>query len=283
MITTKKTAFALLVCATLAFTESFAQIIHGIVKDETTGAGLAYVNIGIANKNIGVISRDDGAFSIDLSNANHDDRVTFSMVGYETRHIPLRELQKSNSEIRLARKTYELPEVVVKETKRDPVKLGRHAPTKTTTGQSGNEEFGFGGEWGLKISSNGKKYWIDKVAFHLRFNTVDSILFRIHIYKVENGLPGESFVNKEIFVTSYKRDKWIEKDLSAEHLIMDQDLIVTFEVVRVWFSKSGDNAIFFTHGEGYEEGRTYSRDVSHGRWEVDARPPVAMYLSVVDY
>lgn len=34
---------------------------------------------------------------------------------------------------------------------------------------------------------------------------------------------------------------------------------------------------------GYESGGTYYREVSHGEWTLNKRPPISMYLSVVEY
>lgn len=261
---------------------SFSQTLQGTVKDAASGAPLPYVNIGVWNKNIGTISHDDGSFQIDVSDAAEDDALTFSMMGYESKKISISDV-KRNGEVRLTRRTFQLREVVFEDVKRKPVKIGRHMPTKTTTGHSGTREFGLGGEWGLRVFSEGKKYWVDGIGFHTRFNHLDSILFRLRIYSIANDLPKENLLQTETFVKSYKKDKWIVKDISSENLIIDSDVIVTFEVVRLWFSNSGDNAIFFTHGEGYEKGGTYYRKVSHGEWTVNKRPPITMYLSVVEY
>jgi hypothetical protein len=144
-----------------------------------------------------------------------------------------------------------------------------------------------GSEYLTKEKNKGKKYWIDNVQFHMRFNTVDSILFRVQIYSVKDDMPNQSLLAKEIFVTSHINQHWIIKDLERESLILDQDVIVTYEVVRVWFSKKSDNEIFFTYGKGYNEGKIYSRASSMDKWELGQSAPkaipVAMFLTVSDY
>jgi hypothetical protein len=254
-----------------------------MVIDAESKAPLSYVNIGVRDKNMGVISRDDGSFEIDLSKAAPDDTLVFSMIGYESTMFKAGDLRTTTKEVRLKPKTYQLKEVVITDKKKKPVKLGRYRPSKTTSGHSNTQTFGFGGEWGLKISPGGKKYWIEQAGFHLRFNTVDSIQFRIKIYSVIDDLPGESLLKKDIYVKSYKNDHWILRDLSAENLVIDQDVIVTFEVLQLWYSQTGENQIFFTHGSGYEQGRTYSRLSSHDKWSVDERPPVTLYLLAQEY
>jgi hypothetical protein len=121
----------------------------------------------------------------------------------------------------------------------------------------------------------------------MRFNTVDSILLRIQIHSVKDGMPDQSLLAHETFVTSRCNQHWIVKNLKDENLILDQNVIVTYEVVRVWFGKKTDNEIFFTYGKGYEEGQIYSRASSLDRWELNQPAPitipVTMFLSVTEY
>jgi hypothetical protein len=279
-----RNSFAIILCACIA-TTSAGQEVYGVVSDGKTNEPLPYVHIGVAGKNFGVISRDDGSFKLDLSKADREDRLVFSIIGYESRSFTVGEV-RGRMDVRLAPKVYELRDVVVvRDTRARPaIKLGRYTPTKTTDGQSGKEEFGFGGEIGLKISPAGKKYYVNDARFHMRGNTVDSILFRINLYKVENSMPGESVLQREVFTTARKKMKWIVAGLKSENIVMDQDLIVTYEVVRIWISKRGDNRMFFSYGEGYEEGKIYYRPSSHAAWTLDApRGPAAFYLTVEEY
>lgn len=265
-----------------------AQKIAGVVSDSKTSESLPYVHIGVAGKNLGVISRDDGSYEIDLTSAGRDDVLVFSIIGYETRKLIAAEVQPGKLDVHLTPRVYQLKDViVVRDTRERPTqKLGRYTPTKITTGQSGMKEFGFGGEWGLQISPEGKKYLINDVRLHMRYMSVDSVLFRVNMYAVEGGMPGESILQHEIFMTAYKKSKkkkWIVKDLVKENLVIDRNLIVTVEPVRIWFSKRGDNQLFFTHGEGYEQGRSYYRASSQDAWIDDHFLPATLYLTVEEF
>ena len=158
-------------------------------------------------------------------------------------------------------------------------KLGRYKTTKITTGQSGSHHFEFTGERGIRIFNDGRIFQMKEVAFHMRYNTPDSILFRINIYKTKNGLPAESILNKDVLVKAYKNDKWIRADISAQNLIMNQDVILTYEVAEIWWSKHGENQLFFTHGEGYERGGTYFRNSGAKVWSMNSIP-IAAYILV---
>ena len=278
---------AICVCIMLTVLSASAQMLTGVVSDRKTNEPLPYVHIGVVGKNMGVISRDDGSYEIDVTTAHRDDMLAFSIIGFETRTYKIGELGSGKMDVQLTQRTYLLKDVVVvRDTKEKPVvrKLGRSTPTKTTSGQSGMREFGFGGEWGLRINTHGRTYFVHDLHFHMRFNTVDSILFRVNMYRIEDNMPGESILQRELFMIAKKKQKWIVRDLQKENIQLDQDLIVTVEVVRVWFGNRGENRMFFTMGAGYEEGRTYYRASSQAAWTVDQYPgPATLYLTVEEY
>ena len=114
----------------------------------------------------------------------------------------------------------------------------------------------------------------------MRFNTTDSILFRINMYDVKNDLPHTSLLRKELFMKSYRGQKWIRKDFSDQKIVIDEDVIVTYEIVKIWYSDKTHNNIFFTYGKGYEEGRKYRRASSHDRWQTEEGAiPIALYIT----
>lgn len=271
----------ILLIACISCLKAGAQIVTGKVTDATTKEPLAYVNIGVLYQNRGTISQEDGTFSINLSSSKPDDVLVFSMIGYETIKIEWGQIKESFLAIKLVPKIYQLKEVIVKAKRiREPLKLGRYEITRFTTGQRGKEEYGFGGEWGLVIFTDGKKYNVLDVRFHIRFNTVDSVLYRVHIYSVKDGLPAESLLKKEAFVKSYKKEHWIVCNVEDQNLVIDQNVIVTYEVVRFWSKPGYENRLFFTHGAGYERGQAFSRLSSHDGWTINQSPPVALCLGV---
>lgn len=271
--------------ATIVFFSSFysySQVIDGVVKDSKTKTPLPYVHVGVFNKNLGVLSNDSGNFAIDVSKADRNDILQASMIGYETSKLTLTDIKSGRIEILLEPKIYSLKEIIIRPRKIVVTELGRTEPSKWTTGQSGQKEFGFGAERGLQIIvPKGKKFRVIDARFHLRFNTVDSILFRVNVYSLKNGLPDESLLVKDAFAKSKKNDKWIICDLEDQDLTLDKNVAITYEIVRWWFNK-GDNEIFLTHGTGYKEGGTYYRLSSQDEWKTDsnfASFPVTMFLS----
>ena len=263
---------------------AIGQTVRGIVRDSMSRAPLPYVHIGVPNKDMGVISRDDGSFQINLSKATSSDSLTFSTVGYQSYRIPLPVQSPDSLNVHLVPVADTLREIRVEASRlSNPVKLGRYKPTKITTGYSGSGDFGFGGEWGIRINHHGQTYRIADVRFHTRFNTLDSALFRINIYRVQDSLPHESLLRRPLLVKSYRRDKWITKDVWDERLIVGQDIVVSYEVLQLWRSPRGNNALFFTHGEDYEPSQTYRRASSLDRWQIQDSFPATLYLTVEGY
>lgn len=273
--------FSLLLGSTIL---SLGQRVKGSVTDSKTGELLAYVNIGILYKNMGTISHEDGLFVIDLSSAKETDLLVFSMIGYETIKIEVGKIKEATLTIKMVPKLYQLRDVVVKPKKiKEPLKLGRSKTTHTTTGRSGYDSYGYGDEWGIQIFTEGKKYWVDDIRFHLRFNTVDSVLFRVHLYASNEGLPGENLLLKDTFVKSYKKEHWIICHIEDQNLVISQPVFVSFEVVRFWAEAGADNQFFFTHGANYDRGGAYSRQSSQADWRVNKSPKVVLCLGVEEF
>jgi hypothetical protein len=256
-----------------------SQIVTGRVVEGQSNTGLPYVHIGVVNKNIGTISHENGDFTLDVSKLSDQEKITFSMVGYTSVHLPISQLKGDNQIVRLNPSVTTLKEVVVKATPIvELIKLGRPELAKITIGHSGNREWGTGTEWGLRIPTNGHRYKLQEIGFHTRFNTVDSVLFRVNFYGIQDGMPAETILEKDVYVTSHKKDKWIIKDINENQLIVSEDFVVTIEIIRIWYSKNGENQLFFTYGKEKEKLTTYSRASSQDLWVVNEMPPLAFYV-----
>lgn len=276
--------FIVFILSTLPFNNLVnGQSLRGKVIDKSTNAPLEFVHIGIIGKNSGSISKESGDFELELSQFIDSDTILISHIGYKTLQLTAGDIS-TNSDISLALEpiNFEIPEIVIIGNDVESYTLGREKTTKITTGHSGASSYGVGKEWGLLIKYENVPYYIKDVSFHTRFNTVDSVLFRINVYELNDfQFPGRSMLNKPIYTKSYKRDKWISSSIIAHNILVEKDIVVTFETIRIWYKKKGKNQLFFTHGEGYEEGTTYSRESSHSKWLINQSGPIAMYVKCV--
>ncbi|MCR9249089.1 MAG: DUF4932 domain-containing protein [bacterium] len=257
--------------------------LKGIVTTVKGDEPLPFVHIGIPGKNRGVISTIDGTFEINLENVEPSDSLVFSTIGFQRKAYLISDIATDDLNVTLDEEVFVLEEVkVTSKASKEVIKIGRAKPSKTTRGQNGLVDYGFGGEYGIRVNNPANGYLVQDINFHMRFNSTDSILFRINIYDIKDGLPQNSLLKKDIFLTSKKGKKWIvSADLSDRRLIIDQDIIVTYEVVRIYYSKKGQNNIFFTYGSGYEEGGMFVRNSSLDKW-VAAAPdafPITLYIN----
>jgi hypothetical protein len=80
----------ILVCSVSAQCQTV--VINGIAADSATMKPLAYVNLQIKNYLRGTFTNEKGYFSLSLSEA---DTVIFSMVGYQSRAVPVKTILNS--------------------------------------------------------------------------------------------------------------------------------------------------------------------------------------------
>ena len=255
-----------------------AQKIVGKTLDTATGKPLSFVHIGVEQQDRGTISTDLGIFRLEVAGLSPNDSVRFSTIGYETRYLTLNELQ-ARSEVQLTPTTYGLNQFTLAvPTSTERLTLGANKPSKMTTGESGTTDFGRGWEWGLKIPYPDRPYYLETINFHTRFNTIDSALFRIHVYSVRHGLPDRPLLTEAVYTTSRKKDKWISARLLEQALLIEEDIIVTYELVRIWYGpRAKKNALFYTHASDSSLPSFYRRS-SFATWEEGTRTPPALYV-----
>ncbi|MCT4630258.1 carboxypeptidase-like regulatory domain-containing protein, partial [Winogradskyella sp.] len=109
--TIANTFFAiLLVTFTLNAQESFKEF-SGKVVDGQSNKALEAVSLNINETNISTITNSEGEFVLKVSSENLDSKVIVSMLGYNTRVMPLSELSNEGNKIKLYKVVTELSEV----------------------------------------------------------------------------------------------------------------------------------------------------------------------------
>jgi len=263
-------------------TSQLKSEIKGRVYDPETGSGIPFVHIGVKGKNMGAISKEDGSFEIKLVDYESSDSLFFSSIGYESYSMPISNLDDTTLDVFLSEEVSILDEILVtgREVK-EIAKYGRKKPSKRTRGQSNSTSYGVGTEYGIRINIENDTYFIQDINFHMRFNTTDSILFRINIYNIVDNLPHKSILKNDLYMRSYKGQKWVRKDISDQKIVIDEDVIITYEAVKVYFSDKTYNNIFFTFGKGYEAGLQYMKRSSFDEWQTNENDafPIALFIT----
>ncbi|MDE3744128.1 carboxypeptidase-like regulatory domain-containing protein [Maribacter polysaccharolyticus] len=208
------------------------QII-GEVKSFENDEPLPYVNIGIANKTVGTVSNENGIFKLDLNEkATSKDTVIFSFIGFKTKKYLASELINKKKTVLLQPQNTELDEVVVttKKIKLKPKRIGR---TSKGLGLTHSNFYSYyekdvddrlSKERGMKFKIR-KNCHIQNLNFNITSNDFKSLKFRVNIYKIENGLPTDLIVQKNIvFEINDNFLGWFKVDLEPYDIYLKEEL-----------------------------------------------------------
>jgi hypothetical protein len=207
------------------------QIISGKIKDSKDNSFVEYVNIGIANKNTGTVSNSKGIFSLRLNDkVSPNDTIVFSHVGYTTKSIVVNQLKSEDNSILLEPSSNTLKEVVVKFKQPKPKQFGRSS--KGLSLMHSNFYYAFDKDVDDRLSrERGMKFKIKKDCkvndfnFNITSNQFKSVKFRLNFYKIENDLPTQIAVDKDIIFEV--KDKYLglyTLDLKPYDIYLDKEM-----------------------------------------------------------
>ncbi|HJS01156.1 MAG TPA: carboxypeptidase-like regulatory domain-containing protein [Flavobacterium sp.] len=228
--------------------------ITGEVKNLKNNEPLPYVNIGIANKTVGTVSNENGLFKLDLNEkTTPKDTVVFSFVGFKTEKYLVSELSNQKRTVLLQPQNTELDEVVVTSKKLKPNKIGRSSiglgltHTNFYTYYEKDVDDRLSKEKGMKFKIR-KNCQIQDLNFNITSNNFKSLKFRVNFYKIENGLPTEIIVQKNIvFEIKDNFLGWFKVDLEPYEIYLKEE-VEEIAVTIQWLEsvKAKDKSKFFS-------------------------------------
>ena len=245
----------------LTYSYSEAQHFAGKIIDSASKQPLKYVSIGIVGKNIGTVSDESGNFTIDLDAQYNNDTLLASMIGYSSFKLVVSKFKEQHlfkeKQIELSIKAVNLGNVIITPNNYI-IKVVGNKSRLMTVDFSTNE---LGGEIGTVMKIKKTPAFIQNVNFNIASNKFDSILFRVNIYKMENGLPGVSILNEPILVTTKMHKGTLSIDLKKYNLYVDDNFFVSLE----WIKDLGKKPLVF--GGGLSGQPSYMRITSQGTWD----------------
>lgn len=264
----------------ISFTRlSMAQAIEGLVKDAKTKAPLPYVNIGIIGKATGTVTDSEGRFNIIIGQADANDSVKVSMIGYQSKRYSVADFRKEPEKIiliDLLPTSFKLKEVKVGNRKFKDGVLGIIAPPDNLgVGFTGNK---LGNEMAELIPN---KY---PAAFIRQFNailyqndefTTPPAKLRLNFYSVKNGLPDQLLNDKNIFVTVNKGDKKISVDLTTYDIYADGDFFASLEYIE---SSPGRGLMFCSNSS--KSAKSAFRPTSQANWNYAASADLGFTVQI---
>ncbi len=272
-----------LLCCTLP---SFAQkTISGRVAEGPTGETLAYVSIGIPGTSIGTVAAGDGRFNLEIpenTTLTGKDSVQFSILGFGKKTLPLTAWTDATKslEVRLEPATLQLREVVVRP---DDTQLKTLGKEKTKYRMIVN--FALEGKINQNLGSEiGRRFKIRKPSrletfrFYVAANNFDTVRFRINVYDLYKGEPGENFLQDQIIVPlTGKKTGWVTVDLQAYEIYTGENLAVSVEWI---YGSKGGTMLTLPIAMPAAGSKHFYKYGSRNKWKSFAGMSAAMLLDV---
>ncbi len=240
-------------------------ILSSQVIDAKTGKSIPYVNVGVVKKGIGTVTDENGFFEFKLPNRlSSKDILQVSIVGYTTKTYTLeelRDLSRDFSIIKLSSEPIELQEVFVEKYIEEERTIGYTNYTEEHFGYWKDKQ-GLGGEIATRIRIKKEKTKLLNLNFKLLENKTDSILLRVNVYDYKKRLPSQNIVNTQIYHTVRRGEKDVLIDLSSHGIIVDDDIVVSVELVKVY----GDQLALAIAGSDTRV-ISFTRAISQDGWE----------------
>lgn len=227
------------------------------------GETLDWVNIGIKNKNLGTNSDEVGNYQLKIPATFKNEMLIFSRVGFEEYQIAIKDLALANQKIILKTKISTLKEVLITNKKPKLKTLGTKNFTPLMWVNVGIRTGSYI-EHGklIELKSPAKLVSANvKVAGHK--NSVDSISYRLNIFKVVNGLPDKRLVEKNIIKTFSASSTMLTFDLRKEDIYLAEDFVVSFEYIP----KKNAKVKLMSFRANLAASRSFFKDANVGEWK----------------
>lgn len=246
-----------------------AQTIRGTVVDNKTNEPLLYATIGIIGTNIGTLSNDKGEFDLNTRGSADTLRVRVSMMGFESKEFRLNEV-KDGLMVRLSESSIMLNEVTFRSKKQKTLRLGTTTSSKSTV--TGWGAYGSGGERGIKIVSTKYPVYPKNIGFYVAHNKYDSVLLRLHIRTLKNGLPADENLHDNIFIKVKSGTGLNQIDVSQYNLTLTSDFSICLEWITAWGKCEGGQCLLFS--AHWSRGTMFFKGASEGYWQqIDNKSP----------
>jgi len=227
-----------------------------------------------------MVSREDGSFQLFIPDSLKNDPLTFSFVGFEEAMIPAEKLDPSvNMEVVLREKTTELQEVIITNRKLKQKILGTKLYTPLLWfNLTVKKEEGYLEPAKLIRIKEPAKLLNANIRVAGNKKSKDSITFRLNIYKIKDGLPGNHLIEKNIIKTFPLSATLLTFDLKDEDIILDEDCAVAFEYIP----KDTNNPIpLYSFRAVLGSTDAFIRSVSTGKWHLIDAGSLSLFLEAL--
>lgn len=271
-------------CGTLWCCGHFAAAqttLKGRVSNAENREPLGYVSIGIPGTSAGTVAAPDGSFELDVSATHSSDSVVFSFLGFARRVLAVADLSVQNSaDVALQPAAFALREVVIGPDAGQTVLLGEDKiSTRMAVNFAINDRMNqnLGSEVGRRFKIK-KPSVLENFRFFVASNGFDTVRFRINVYELRSGKPGDNLLKDNIFVTLTGRQRgWVDVDLRPYDVRVDESVVVAVEWV---FAAGKGRSLSLPIAMSRPGSKHFYKYGSHARWKGFASMSAAMLLQI---
>ncbi len=251
----------------------------GTVYEENTGTIIPYAIVKVQNKNIGIVSNEYGKFNLSDRRIENTDTLTITCLGYKPRSFSVKDW-KNDLAIYMITDPVHLNEATITAKRSKEIKIGiTNGGTKTLfiplfTKKEYRSNNLIGREIGT-IFNIEKSCSIKGIHIFVASNKYDSIKMRAIFYSVENGLPKEIVVNRDIIFSVSEKKGWINIDISQHNIRFSEGQQIALTLMTLDETNKDQ---FFIFAKMVSKNGILRRDKALGDWE-KSKGGISIYLS----
>ena len=215
-------------------TSQMVASVQGRVVEKVTDAPLAYVNIGVVDKGVGTVTDSKGEFTLAIPSSLNEETIRISMVGYKSLEYKVSDFVakiKNDYNIFLEPDVTIIQEIAIVDSKMRSYTKGNRSKTQNFT--VGFDSDTLGNEFATKIRIRKRRTILKDVRLSIVENTFDTLRFRLNIYSVKNGKPGELLNKQNIILETAKKDSEVLiVDLTPYNVVVQRNFFVSLEWIE---------------------------------------------------
>ncbi len=251
----------------------------GTVFEENSTTPIPYAIVKVQHKNIGVVSNESGKFNLSNQEIEVNDSINIICLGFKTKTYSVRDWKNDNF-IFMEADPILLKEAIVSAKRSKEIKIGiTNGGTKFlfiplfTKKEYSNDKL-IGREIGtiFNIENNCS---INGIHIYVASNKYESIKMRAIFYSVENGLPKEIIVNRDIIFNVLEKKGWVKIDISQHNILFDKGQQIALTLMTLDETNKDQ---FFIYAKMISKNGLLRRDNAMGDWK-KSKGGMSIYLS----
>lgn len=251
----------------------------GSVYEENSTTPIPYAIVKVQHKNIGIVSNESGKFNLSNQGIDAGDSIIVTCLGYKPKFFSVNEWE-NDMNIYMTPDPIQLSEAKISAKRAKEVKIGiTNGGTKSLfiplfTKKEFSTDNLIGREIGT-IFNIEKNCSINGIHIYVASNKYDSIKMRAIFYSVENGLPKDIIVNRDIIFNVSEKNGWVNIDISQHKIQFNKGQQIALTLMTLYETNKDQ---FFIYAKMLSKNGLLRRDNALGNWK-KSKGGMSMYIS----